>query len=66
MRRGEIERLRREISRAEQEVARAQSKLANEKFVTNAPEKVVAGEREKLDINSRMLDTLSRRLDDYV
>ena len=66
MRRGEIERLGREISRAGQEVARAQSKLANEKFVTNAPERVVAGEREKLDVNSRMLETLSRRLDEYI
>ena len=66
MRRGEIERLRREISRAEQEVARSQSKLANENFVNNAPEKVVAGEREKLDVNSRMLETLSGRLDEYI
>ena len=66
MRRGEIERLRREISRAEQEVARAQSKLANEKFVNNAPERIVTGEREKLDVNSRMLETLSRRLDEYI
>jgi valyl-tRNA synthetase len=66
MRRGEIERLRREISRAEQEVARAQSKLANERFVTNAPERVVAGEREKLDVNARMLETLSRRLEEYI
>jgi valyl-tRNA synthetase len=65
MRRSEIERLRREISRAEQEVARSQSKLANENFVNNAPEKVVAGEREKLDVNSRMLETLSRRLNEY-
>ena len=66
MRRGEIERLRREISRAEQEVARSQSKLANEKFVDNAPERIVAGEREKLEVNSRMLETLSRRLDEYL
>jgi valyl-tRNA synthetase len=66
MRRGEIERLRREISHAEQEVARAQSKLANEMFVTNAPEKIVAGERDKLDVNSRMLEALSRRLDEYI
>jgi len=66
MRRGEIERLRREISRAEQEVERAQSKLANEKFVNNAPELVVAGEREKLDVNTRMLETLTRRLDEYI
>ena len=66
MRRGEIERLRREISRAEQEVKRSEGKLANEKFVQNAPEKVVAGEREKLDVNARMLETLSRRLDEYL
>jgi valyl-tRNA synthetase len=66
MRRGEIERLRREISRAEQELRRAEGKLANEKFVQNAPERVVAGEREKLDVNSRMLETLSRRLDEYL
>jgi valyl-tRNA synthetase len=66
MRRGEIERLRREISRAEQELRRAEGKLANEKFVQNAPERVVAGEREKLDVNARMLETLSRRLDEYL
>jgi valyl-tRNA synthetase len=47
-------------------VARSQSKLANEKFVNNAPEKIVTGEREKLDVNSRMLATLSRRLDEYI
>jgi valyl-tRNA synthetase len=46
-------------------VERAQSKLANEKFVTNAPERVVASEREKLDVNSRMLERLSRRLGEY-
>ncbi len=66
MRRGEIERLRREISRAEQELRRAEGKLANEKFIQNAPERVVAGEREKLDVNARMLETLSRRLDEYL
>jgi len=66
LRRGEIERLRREISRTEQEVARSQRKLSNEKFVQNAPQRVVVGEREKLDVNSRMLETLSRRLDEYI
>ncbi len=66
MRRGEIERLRREISRAEHEVKRSEGKLANAKFVQNAPERVVAGEREKLDVNARMLETLTRRLDDYL
>jgi valyl-tRNA synthetase len=66
MRRGEIERLRKEISRVEVEVKRAEGKLANDKFVQNAPEKVVAGEREKLDVNSSMLETLSRRLEEYL
>jgi valyl-tRNA synthetase len=66
MRRGEIERLRKEISRVEAEVKRAEGKLSNEKFVQNAPGKVVAGEREKLDVNSGMLQTLTRRLDEYL
>ena len=66
MRRGEIERLRREIMRTEQEVKRSEGKLANEKFVQNAPEKVVAEEREKLDLNARVLETLTRRLDEYL
>ena len=39
---------------------------ANDKFVQNAPERVVAGEREKLGLNSRMLETLTRRLDEYL
>ncbi|MGH3144750.1 MAG: class I tRNA ligase family protein, partial [Rubrobacter sp.] len=66
LRRGEIERLRKEISRVEGEVRRAEGKLANEKFVKNAPERVVSGEREKLDANSAMLQTLSRRLEEYL
>jgi valyl-tRNA synthetase len=66
MRRGEIERLRREISRAEQEVKRSEGKLANEKFVQNAPENVVTGEREKLEVNAGMLETLTRRLEEYL
>ena len=66
LRRGEIERLRREISRVEGEVQRARGKLANEKFVERAPEEVVSGEREKLDANTRMLETLTRRLEEYL
>jgi valyl-tRNA synthetase len=48
---GERERLRKEISRAE-------GMLANERFVANAPEDVVAGEREKLERYRRELDAL--------
>ena len=66
LRRGEIERLRKEISRVESEVERARAKLANEKFVAKAPAAVVSGEREKLDVNTRMLETLTRRLEEYL
>jgi valyl-tRNA synthetase len=66
LRRGEIERLRKEISRVESEAARARGKLSNERFVQRAPAEVVSGEREKLDANTRMLETLTRRLEEYL
>jgi valyl-tRNA synthetase len=66
LRRGEIERLRREISRVEVEVERARGKLSNEKFVQRAPKGIVSGEREKLDANTRMLETLTQRLEEYL
>jgi valyl-tRNA synthetase len=66
LRRTEIERLRREISRVEGEVERAHGKLSNDKFVERAPAEVVSGEREKLDANTRMLETLTRRLEEYL
>ncbi len=65
-RRGEIERLRKEIERVGKEVERAQNKLANANFVERAPEEVVEAEREKLEVNSTMLDTLTHRLEDYL
>jgi len=66
LRRGEIERLKKEISRVEGEVARARGKLSNDKFVERAPAEVVSGEREKLDANTRMLETMTRRLEEYL
>jgi valyl-tRNA synthetase len=66
LRRGEVQRLRKEISRVEGEVERARGKLSNEKFVQRAPKEVVSGEREKLDVNIRMLETLTRRLEEYL
>ncbi|MDQ3316511.1 MAG: valine--tRNA ligase [Actinomycetota bacterium] len=66
LRRGEIERLRKEISRVEDEVKRAEGKLANEKFVERAPADVVSAEREKLQTNGRMLETLNTRLEGYL
>jgi valyl-tRNA synthetase len=66
LRLGEVERLRREISRVEGEVARARGKLSNERFVERAPADVVGAEREKLETNARMLETLSLRLEEYL
>jgi valyl-tRNA synthetase len=66
LRRTEIERLRKEISRVEGEVARARGKLSNDKFVERAPSEVVSGERKKLDANTLMLETLTRRLEEYL
>jgi valyl-tRNA synthetase len=48
---GEIERLRKEVARAE-------GMLANERFVANAPDGVVAAEREKLERYRRELTAL--------
>jgi valyl-tRNA synthetase len=61
-----VERLRREISRVEGEVRRAEGKLSNENFVERAPAAVVASEREKLDRNAGLLETLRIRLDEYL
>ena len=48
-----------EIKRLQQEIARAEGMLANERFVQNAPAKVVEAEREKLARYQRELDALS-------
>ena len=43
----ELNRLAKEMDKWNKEVSRLQKKLANEKFVANAPEQIVAKEREK-------------------
>src|SRR5947208_4446362 len=48
-----------ELTRLRGEIARAEGMLANERFVQNAPEEVVAAEREKLERYRRELDALS-------
>jgi valyl-tRNA synthetase len=45
---GEKDRLNKEIERIKRNIDGAEKKLANEKFVANAPDEVVAYEREKL------------------
>ncbi len=47
-----------EIERLREEVGRAESMLANERFVANAPDAVVAAEREKLERYRRELAAL--------
>jgi valyl-tRNA synthetase len=47
-----------ERGRLRKEIARAEAQLANERFVANAPEHVVAAEREKLERYRRELDAL--------
>jgi valyl-tRNA synthetase len=47
-----------ELERLRKEVARAEGMLANERFVSNAPEAVVAAEREKLERYRRELAAL--------
>jgi valyl-tRNA synthetase len=44
----ELSRLQKELDRLSGEIKRVEGKLANEKFVANAPEAVVAKEREKI------------------
>jgi valyl-tRNA synthetase len=66
LRRGEIERLRKEISRLEAEVERVRGKLSNDKFVQRAPKEIVSGEREKLSASTRVLETLTQRLEEYL
>jgi valyl-tRNA synthetase len=45
----ERERLQKEIQRLEKNISIIERKLANEKFILNAPENIIANEREKLE-----------------
>ena len=58
----EIARLEQQLAKAEDEVRRGEAKLGNEKFVSKAPEAVVAKEREKLASYSAERDGLAARL----
>ena len=57
----ERERIDREIERVKGDIARANGKLANEKFVSKAPEAVVNEERRKLQAGEEMLKKLQER-----
>ncbi|MEX0409636.1 valine--tRNA ligase [Aquibium sp. LZ166] len=56
-------RIGKEIAKTEGEISRIEKKLSNEKFVANAPEEIVAAEREKLDEFKAMLARLKVALE---
>ncbi|MFC4761181.1 valine--tRNA ligase [Fructobacillus durionis] len=60
----EIERLQGELAKFEKEVKRAEGKLSNEKFVSSAPEAVVAKEKAKLADWQEKAQSTEKRLAD--
>lgn len=54
----ELARLNKAMEKVEKDVARTQGKLANEKFVSNAPEAVIEKERSKLEEAEKQLEKL--------
>ena len=58
----EIERLKAEEKKLQGELDRVTKKLANEKFVSKAPEKVVNEEKAKLEKYSGMMEQVKERL----
>lgn len=59
----EIERLEKEKAKLEGELKRVNGKLSNEKFVSKAPEKVVAEEKAKLVKYQDMMNAVVERLE---
>lgn len=60
----EISRLQKEAKKLENEVTRGEKKLGNEKFVANAPEAVVAKEKEKLANYKQQLAATESRIEE--
>lgn len=58
----EVQRLQKEIDKLENEVARGEKKLSNQGFVNNAPEQLVAEEKEKLSGYREKLTATTVRL----
>ncbi|GKX27999.1 valine--tRNA ligase [Vallitalea longa] len=58
----EIERLKAEEKKLQSELDRVNKKLANEKFISKAPEKVVNEEKAKLEKYSSMMKQVKERL----
>ncbi len=58
----ERERIAKELTKAEDEINRVHQKLANESFVSRAPEAVVQKEKDKLASNLQVREALAARL----
>ncbi len=58
----EIERLQKEEARLSGEIARAGGMLANERFISKAPEAKIAEERAKLEKYEQMMEQVKERL----
>lgn len=58
----ETARLQKELAKATDEAARIHKKLSNEKFVANAPDEIVAAEREKLGEYGAVQERLNQAL----
>ncbi len=59
----ERERINREIGKAEADLAKIEAKLNNEKFISKAPENVVAQEREKAAKARTLIENLKNSLE---
>ena len=59
----ERERINREIGKAEADLAKIEGKLNNEKFISKAPENVVAQEREKAAKARTLIENLKNSLE---
>ena len=59
----ELQRLKKELATAESELDRVVKKLANQGFVSKAPEALVAKEREKEGQFKTQIDQLKKRIE---
>ena len=59
----ETQRINKQIEKINQEIMRGEGKLKNEKFVSKAPDHLVAAEKDKLTSNKTALQELSEQLE---
>ncbi|WP_414828386.1 valine--tRNA ligase [Alteromonas sp. H39] len=59
----ELARLHKAIDKVQKDLSRTEGKLSNEKFVSNAPDEVIAKERAKLEDGQKQLDKLNAQVE---